>query len=308
MRDIISPFADREAVEFLFGRNPALKSLAHEFCAAFKDVTIAQSRHSGAVVSVLMDNGIEVAKLRVVDGGDFYTYSSPFFVKKAKKSARSEKDTRDAKTITGLIRTIIKNNEQPRIEPVYRSFEGAVRFAFNATGKSRDVYVDMSHEMRAYLVKRFVEGDRYPRDPARDSDLEKIYDHIITREREHEEGMLNLLRFSKGCKLIGIGEIDFEKGEYAYYVGSATASLDSKFQVDKATISDIQRRSDIFSDPNLAADVTIIRAYMETKSNTSKNAFGAPFADEYYSDIDIATGYQNREMLWVLIPNEPNAS
>lgn len=308
MRDIISPFADREAVEFLFGQHPALKSLAQEFCAAFKDVSVAQNRNGGAAVSVLMDNGIEVGKLRVVDGGEFYTYSSPHIVKKAKKSARSERDTRDAKTITGLIKAVIKNNEQPRIEPVYKSFERAVRYAFHATGATKDVYVEMSHEMRAYMVKRFVEGDKYPRDPVRDSEVEKLYDNIVAREREQHESRKNIVRFSKGCKLIGISEVDYHKGEYAYYVGSATANLDSKFQVDKVVISDIQRRSDIFSDPNLVADMTIIKAYIETKPNTSKNAFGVPFADEYYSDIDVATGYENREMLWVLIPNEADGS
>lgn len=308
MRDIISPFADREAVEFLFGQHPALKSLAQEFCAAFKDVSVAQDRHGTVGVSVLMNNGIEVGKLRAVAGGEFYTYSSPHLVKKAKKSARSEKDTRDAKTITGLIKAVIKNNEQPRIEPVYKSFERAVRYAFHATGTTKDVYVEMSHEMRAYMVKRFVEGDKYPRDPVRDSEVEKLYDNIVAREREQHESRKNIVRFSKGCKLIGISEINHEKGEYAYYVGSAMANLDGKFQVDKVVISDIQRRSDIFSDPSLVADMTIIKAYMETKPDTGRNAFGVPFRDEYYSDIDVATGYENREMLWVLIPNEADGS
>jgi len=309
MRDIISPFADREAVEFIFGQHPALKSLAQEFCAAFKDVAVAQSKN-GAAVSVLMNNGIEIASLSTdkYNGDLYYRYEAPHIVKNAKRSARANTNTRDASTITGLIKAIIKNKEQPRLEPVYKSFERAIRYAFHATGTTKDVYVEMSHEMRAYMVKRFVEGDKYPRDPVRDSEVEKLYDNIVAREREQHESRKNIVRFSKGCKLIGISEIDYQRGEYAYYVGSATANLDSKFQVDKVVISDIQRRSDIFSDPSLVADMTIIKAYMETKPNTGKNAFGVPFADEYYSDIDIATGYENRNMLWVLIPNEPNVS
>ena len=310
MRDIISPFADREAVEFIFAQHPALKSLAQEFCAAFKDVTVAQSKSGGASVAVLMGNGITVASLGVdrYNGDLFYRYTSEHFVRKLKKSMRANKDTRDASTITGLIKAIIKNKEHPFIEPVYNSFTRAIVYAFNASSKSRDVYVEMSHELRAYLVKRFVDGDKHPRDPQQDGQLEKLYDGIVEREREQISGRENIIRFSKGCKLIGIAEIDYSKSEYAYFIGNVTAHLNGKFGVDKVVIEGLQRQPDIFACQNLAADAAIIKAYMETKPGASKNAFGVPFSDEYYPDIDIATGYENRHMLWLLIPNEPNGS
>jgi len=303
--NIISKFGDRELTKTRLENNDALRNMALEFCATFKNVSVCASLNSQSLshVDILMDNGLHAGSLYVTKdyNGEFYQYTSDVFVSKQKATGRANKQTRDSKTITGLIKAVTKNKEWPQYDGLYRSFRRGLSYAFNATCPGRPAQIDLSSELAGALVVSYIEktdiSGQY------DATLLAKYDELMRKRREYMEGADAFKRFAKGCKVVAISQRT-HAGPHTYYVGNVSATLDSRGGIQDINLIHFHRYDFISECDLVAADMAIIKTYMQDKIKDAFNPLHIPFADKYYPEIDIATGYDNREMLWVLIPHE----
>lgn len=300
--NIISKFGDIEAAKARLNNNVGLRNLAVEFCSTFKNVRVIASGSSATQLYLVMDNGLPAGLLSVNrdPDGDYYCYSSSIFVNKQKATGRANKDTRDSKTITGLIKAVTKNREWPQYPQLYKSYERGLKYAFNATLPSSDARVDVNSDVLNALLINYVEKSGVG---IHSDTIEAKYDELMRKRRERIEGDKIYKRFVSGCKLIGISSVN---GQSSYYVGNVSAKLNVKGDnLEEINLIHLQRYNYLSECDEVAADMAIIKTYMQAKHpNENWNSFHIPFSDKFYPEMDIATGYENREMLWVLIPHE----
>lgn len=301
--NIISKFGDIEATKTRLNNNVGLRNLAVEFCTTFKNVRVGAINNSASAISLVMDNGLPAGLLSVNRDrdGDYYCYSSSIFVNKQKSTGRANKDTRDSKTITGLIKAVTKNKEWPQYPRLYKSYERGIRYAFSATVPRSDARVDVGSDVLNALLINYVEKNGVGLHGAT---IEAKYDELMRKRKERDEGTQVYKRFLKGCKIVGINSDG--QGRSTYYVGNVSATLDPKGNdINEINIIHLRGYNYITECDEVAADMAIIKTYMQGKyPNENWNPFYIPFADRFYPEIDVSTGYENREMLWVLIPHE----
>lgn len=301
--NIISKFGDIEAAKTRLNNNVGLRNLAVEFCTTFKNVRVITGGNIGAShINLVMDNGLPVGMLGVNRNGDgdFYIYRSDVFVSKQKSTGRSDKTTRDSKTITGLIKAVTKNKEWPQYPRLYKSYERGLRYAFNATMPRHDVRVDVNPDVLNALLINYVDRTGVG---VYDATITSKYDELMRKRQERIESDKIYKRFTRGCKLVGISGSD---RQFSYYVGNVSAKLNAKCDdVEEINLIHLQRYDYLSECDEVAAEMAIIKTYMQGKHpNENWNPFHIPFSDKFYPEMDIATGYENRDMLWVLIPHE----
>lgn len=301
--NIISTFGDKESTKNRLMNNEGLRKLCVEFCSTFKNVRVmASSGSSAAQLQLVMDNGLHAGLLTVSrdSDGDFYAYSSSIFVNKQKATGRANKNTRDSKTITGLIKAVTKNKEWPMYAKLYKSYERGLNYAFNATLSRTDARIDVSSDVLNALIINHVERNGVG---IHNATIEAKYDELMLKRQQCAESDKTFKRFANGCKLVGINA--HNNGQCAYYVGNVSAELDKKgTTVDEIKLIHLQRYDYLTECDEVAADMAIIKTYMQAKHpNENWNPLHIPFSDKFYPEMDIATGYENREMLWVLIPH-----
>ena len=302
--NIISNFGDKESTKNRLMYNDNLRKLCVEFCSTFKDVRVmASSGSNAAQLQLVMDNGLHAGLLTVNrdTDGDFYAYSSDIFVNKQKATARANKETRDSKTITGLIKAVTKNKEWPMYAKLYKSYERGLNYAFNATRNRTDARVDVGTDVLNALIINHVERNGVG---IHDATIVAKYDELMLKRQQCAESDKTFKRFANGCKLVGINA--HTTSQCAYYVGNVSAELNKAGDtVEEIKLIHLRRYDYLAECDEVAADMAIAKTYMQGKyPNENWNPLHIPFSDKYYPDIDIATGYENREMLWVLIPHE----
>lgn len=298
--NIISKFGDTEFTKTRLDNNAGLRNLALEFCSTFKNVRVIADKNGGAhQLNVVMDNGLPAGMLAVSRDreGDYYVYKSDVFVRKQKATGRADKTTRDSKTITGLIKAVVKNQESPQYSRLFKSYERGLRYAFNATMPRGSMRVEIGDEVLNALLINYVERSGVG---AHDEIIRDKYDELLRKRQERIENDKTYKRFLNGCKLVGI-----HNGS-SFYVGNVSATLTSRGdEIDNINLIHLQRYDYLSECDEVAAEMAIIKTYMQGKfPNENWNPFHIPFSDKFYPEMDIATGYENREMLWVLIPHE----
>jgi hypothetical protein len=306
--NIISEYGNKEFARTKLETNERLRNLALEFCSTFKNVRVSSTDNNKTkTIQLVMENGLTAGHLAVNSDayGGYYTYSSDAFVKKSKATSRANKQTRDSKTITGLIKAVVKNKEWPQYTQLYESFDRGIRYAFQAT-LDRDLpYVDVNRDTLSAMIINHVEGNGLGGLGIHDAIIREKYDELMLKRQKSQDGKRTFNRFVAGCKLIGISS-PYGNSECTYYVGSVSAALDKGGDtIDKINLIHLQRYNYLTECDLVAGDMAIIKTYMQGKNpNADNNPFYIQFGDRYYPDIDVATGYENREMLWVLIPYE----
>ena len=302
----LSEFSDTNLVEQTLNQNSRLANLAFEFCNKFNMKLIEHpSAHAGLGVpkkiNVITNSGVTIGALSVGEGsdGEYYVYHSNF-ISKERSSKRSDSRSRDAGKISTLLRALAKYNDIPPEHTVMTKLTGGLRYAYRATqitDKPRlEVTNDLAITMAEYILK--INEDNLTNNL---SDLKVRYDEYAKQKAKNEKGRALFERFAEGSTSICI----FNTGRTPYYVVCDTA-YDAK--KDDITFTGQHKRVKSLSEvPELVSDVAIIKAYFDTHKNehdAGNNELGVPRRDKYYEDIDIATGYSESELMWVILPKK----
>jgi hypothetical protein len=306
--NIISTYANAEAVKNTLEHNEDLRKLALEFCSTYKTFIDCDSNSSNRV-KVMFENGLDAGHIGIGWHGServkYYYYQSSVFVKKERVSVRADKSTRDSSSITGLMRAIAKNKEQPDMQMLLRSFSKGIKFALNTVKQGVTEGIAVNDKLTEDMLVRCVEGTINESEFL--LEIKSLYHLLMNRREDAKSRQQDFLRFARGCRAVGIKCLSETNKQCIYYVGSVNATTDpSDRHIDSMTVHSFQRYNDISACEAVAADLAIVKPYMTSLAfrGSINNPIGIPYDDRYYPDVDIATGYEDRNMLWVLIPNE----
>lgn len=302
----LSEFADTNLVEQTLDNQPRLANLAFEFCSKFNTKLIEHpaAHASGGTpgkIHVITNSGITIGALSVGEDsdGEYYVYHSNF-ISKERSSKRSDSRSRDAGKISTLLRALANNKDIPPEQIVMTKLTGGLRYAYRAidsSGRARlEVTNDLAITMAEYILK--INEDNLTNNL---EDLRVRYDDYAKQKAKNERGRALSKRFAEGSTSICI----FTTGRAPYYVVCDSAYDEKK---DDITFTGAPKRVKSLSEvPELVSDVAIIKAYFDTHKNehdAGNNELGVPRRDKYYEDIDIATGYSESDLMWVIIPKK----
>ena len=292
MLNIISQYADPAAIETKLANDKNLAKLAYEFCSEFKLVV---SEHASAKKLTIENSyGIPMGNIGTgTDGGDtFFTYTSEC-VKKERGSGRSNSSTRDSKSISSLIKVIKKKKEEPSVEGVLNYLASPMRYALGSLNKRELPRVSMDTEHAIALIESVILDKKLNPDYI-ETFREQHAAYLKTMEK-FKDGEKHSARFHRGFTLVSLhGE---SSATTHYLVGDATADSDGKTTIQ----GNLKRYNSLYDSP-LAPTVAIIAAHFGNKHAVG-NELKIPRADQYYEDIDVASGYMGDGFV-VLIPKE----
>ena len=300
----ISPFADADLVAKTLDSSPRLESLAFDFCSKFgTQLAEHPNANSGSYkrINVMTDLGITIGALAVGSDsdGEYYLYHSNF-IKKERGSRRSDARSRDASKISTLLRTIASNGDVPDPDSVMDKFTGGLRYAYRAMQGNTNARLEVTNSLTIAMAEHIlkINEDNLTNNLG---ELTLRYEEYAKQRDKNEKSQALAGRFAEGTTSIAI----FDTGTRPYYVVCNTVY---DYEKDKATFIGAPKRVNSLSEiPELISDIAIIRAYFETHRNDhdmGSNDLGAPRRDRYYEDIDIATGYSEAGMMWVILPKK----
>lgn len=309
--EFISPFTKNESkVHAHMERYPELRRAVTEMCHEFNlhvDVPTMQP-DSVMSASLLTSDGIFAGTLSRhrryddhVSGDDYFLYKSPL-VQKERSSARSSKDARDAKKITGIISALKKNKEVPTTDALAKQWNNSLRYAFISVlnyGDRTKKSVHLEDDTTLALVRMFIENDKVTVETHRNK-LETAYQAYLDNVAKQKTSEETFKRFSSGCTAIGVfpDQVNIDKKIYIV--------CDAEYDSGKgSTVKNPQRFSSLTDSP-VAADAAIFRTYAQGKDwFDNSNELGLPSRDKYLDDLDMSMGFMNTNNgIWLIIPKQ----
>lgn len=254
-----------------------------------------------------------------------YMYKSSLV---SKERSRGSRDERTSKKIATLLRTIDKEEEAPTDSKLdYRELHGiaAAYLSINDALRNSSTKVEVTGQVADALAKHFLGVDVTGVEQFR-GDIQKAYDKYVEQRKLIKDCKETEKRFKSGARAIamvrdGMGIANWaanydasgqplpKHGEVCYFLYTEVHWDDTRpGGAQGKIVFDVPvKRYDRLEDiPGLAVDIAIIKAGMEGKNTAKKNdPLFLPVTDEYYPDLDIATGYQHYTGMWVLIPTTP---
>lgn len=313
MVNIISAWADMQKTEEVLRNNSELNKLAHEFIARFKGFYVSECyKHNKEAVTdrldLLTEKGLWAGTLIVdrvyVDGKQIpcYMFSSPS-IKKQRSSSHSDNRTRDSIKITGLLKSIEKNNEVPSEKTIYKEFGGGIGYAFASLTNRRIDTPSVNKNLAIEVFKRFVGKDSTPLPISMQEQVNQVLNEYQKAMVASAANASLYARYSKGSTLIAWG-----RGAKPHYlVGTCRLDIKNGQRTDDMSalvISDLTRHSTIADTPHAGLAVMFREYFKGTNYHDEDNEFGFGFHDHYHEDIDAACGYTGGQYCWILIPNE----
>ena len=300
--DYISQFADVDATQLRMDENPKLKSLAMQVCHEFN---LRVDRHKEVHrLQLLTEHGLPVGNVSVIkdyrrDNESYYEISMPEIISKEKSSARSDRSSRDSDKVATLLKSIKKNKEQPTLEKLTKNYLQCLYYALQRVGEAGKPDIQIRNDVALSAIK-YALGIDMMGVQLHTAKLQEIYDQYMKEVQTLSSAKDNQDRYHKGCTAIGIvgHRWNNDSGKVYYLVGEVVADDNSslKFQGNLTRYSTL-------TDTEHAATAAMIRTYMQgSKHIDGSNDLGIPWADHYYDEIDIATGYSGNTGLWALIP------
>lgn len=307
MTNIISEWADMQKTEAILNSNPELNKLVREFTARFKGFTVSESygyndTHNTDRVLLLNEAGVECATLKVdrgyVDGKQvpIYMFSSPS-VKKERSSRFSDSHTRDSTKITGLLKSIEKNNDLPTKESIYKEFSAGIGYAFSQLQTREMDTPRLGAQQTIEVLKRFTGRDTTALPGSLMEEVNKVLDQYEKKLVHDKTSNVNLFRFGSGCTVIGWG-----RGAKSHYL-VGTSRLDDPTGSLKVTVSGMARYKTLADTPHAGLAVMIREYFKGTDLYEADNELGFKFHDKYHNDMDVSCGYSGSKYCWILIPN-----
>ena len=299
--DYISQFANQDATQEQIENNPKLKSLAMQVCHEF-NLRVHQHKEAHKL-GILTEQGLPVGYISVIkdyrDGEFYYEVSMPDIISKEKSSARSDRNSRDSDKVTTLLKSIKKNKEIPTTEKLTKNYLQCLFYALQRVGEAGKPDIAIRNDVALSAIK-YALGIDTMGVQLHTAKLQEIYDQYMKQVQELSSAKDNHNRYLKGCTAIGIaGNRWHEAGKAYYLVGNVGADDDGNL----AFQGGLTRYASL-ADTEHAPMAAMIRTYMQGSEHRSDNSndLGIPWADHYYNQIDIATGYTGNTGLWALIP------
>jgi len=298
--DYISQFANRDATQEQIDNNPKLKSLAMQVCHEF-NLRVHQHKEAHKL-GILTEQGLPVGNISVIkdyrDQEYFYEISMPDIISKEKSSARSDRNSRDSDKIATLLKSIKKNKEIPTMDKLSKTYLQCLFYALQRVGEAHKPEVTVRNDVALSAIK-FALGIDTMEVQLHTAKLQEIYDQYMKSVSELSNAQSNQARYLKGCTAIGMAGGRWSDSNKPYYlVGNVGADEDGNL----AFQGNLTRYATL-TDTEHAPTAAMVRTYMQGHKNGSgNNDLGIPWADRYYHEIDIATGYTGSSGLWALIP------
>lgn len=232
------------------------------------------------------------------DGEDVYRYRVTLpTIKKQKASANSDRDTRDSVSIATLIRSIKTNKEEPTSERLLATLQDGMKYTMRAVANAGRGKPHLTYGSdTAVAVTRFVLGLDSDLPNMYISEIQNMFDKFQSDMQLFEAANNDYARYARGVTLVGIS---YSGNKPHYLVADATFNTQkSHFELQGG-----MKRYNSLADSPLAATAVMIKTYMQGQPHYEKNNdLGLIWNDKFYQEIDIATGYCNRDHLWVAIP------
>lgn len=312
MTNIISAWADTQKTEEVLNNNPELKKLVHEFTARFKGFFVSEMYSNNKIhpnaVSVLTENGLVAGSLTVdstiADGKRVpcYMFSSSS-IRKERSSRNSDNRTRDSIKITGLLKSIEKNNEVPSVKTIYKEFSGGIAYAFGSLAERKTRIPSVQNDLAIEVLKRFSGRDSTPLPISLQEQVNKVLDEYQKAMTLHESAMATFERYAKGCTLIAWG-----RGVKPHYlVGTCRQDIQEgqrASDTSRLVIGDLVRYNTLADTPHAGLAVMFREYFKNSNHSDEDNEMGFAFHDQYHEDIDVSCGYSGGQYCWILIPNE----
>ena len=309
IENIISPYADREKTRTHLNNHINLTQFALEFCHAFNVKVGVNEMARGGSLRVYTPNGFEAGVLftNTDREGLFYVYKSEL-VDKQKSSKRSGRDERDGSKPANVIAAVKRNKEQPDEKALIEQQKPAMKYAVNSitygTGRSHTISLTASEALAAVeYILGIKDGLAFA---ATKDALEDKYNEYQRKLETLDMSHVTQKRFMEGCHVIGIrrGNVSTsDSGPSAmYYLVGEAKFAEVNGQIQTEIQGSLKRYATLADHPELCTVAPIIRTYFQGRPNKENNDLGTPQNDAYYGDIDVASGYQNGSMTWVLIP------
>lgn len=308
--DFISQYAkDESKIQAVVERFPELGRAAAEMCHAFGlkvDVNV-HLPDTIPTINLLTNDGFAAGVLSQKSmygsprGKDDYFHYTSGLVCKERASARSDKMSRDATKVTGIINALKKNREAPTPENISRLWSQSLRYAFTTIRESRrgSYRIDLTDEQKLSLLKLFIDGDKMSVEANREN-LQRVYDEYRQNIASVKDLEATTQRFSEGCTAIGVLPNPVDHESVIYVVGDAT--YDDKTGETKTQNA---RRYETLSDSPVSTEAVIMRTYAQGQNwFDSDNELGVPMRDMYIEDLDMSMGYINGNR-WLIIPKRP---
>lgn len=310
--NIISQFADANAVQNIFSHSPELERFAFEFCKEFNcavenpsEVNMLRSR---PFINLVTQDGLPVGTLTVDPTGDHdkngkripvYFYDSPA-VQKAKGSARANRHCRDSTSIKSIITAVKKNKETPSHDSLVKSYANGINYAFSSIKRSqRAVRLDLDANEALALILSYLELDKNSM-RIYDASVKEKYKQFLVSQEKYMDSETTFKRFCEGSYLIGWLQNDHHEPSYYVVAEVAAQNSDLTFQTP------LKRYKTLMDCPEIAHHVPIIAAWASGYSNKNEdNELKLPRNDHYYPEVDVASGYSTRSEMWYLIPKKP---
>lgn len=297
----ISQFANEALTQQQMDDNPKLKSLAMQMCHEF-NLRVHQTSEAHKL-NLLTERGLPVGNLSVIkdyrNSEFYYEVSMPDIIQKEKSSARSDRNSRDSDKVATLIKSIKKNKEIPTEEKLTRNYLQCLYYALMRVGEAHQPSVSIHNDVALSAIK-FALGIDTIGVQLHTAKLQEIYDQYMKSVNELSSAKNNQTRYLKGCTAIGIVGNRWHNDTHKpyYLVGDVAGNADNNL----AFQGNLTRYASL-ADTEHAPITAMIRTYMQgSKHPEGSNELCVAWADRYYDEIDIATGYTGSSGLWVLIP------
>lgn len=242
--------------------------------------------------------GCSVAKDTSKSGENAYRYYLTLpTISKEKASANSDRDTRDSVSLATLIRTIKKNAEEPTAEKLLRAMNDGMKYTMRAVANASHGKPRLSFDSDTSLaVARFILGVDSSLPNMYISNLQDKFNKFQSEMQSFEAANADYARYTRGVTLVCVNN---STNKVHYLVGDATFDNSN----DRFDIQGGLKRYNSLSESPIADLAVMIKAYMQgTPQFDSGNDLGIVRTDRYFPEIDVATGYQRHQELWVAIP------
>ena len=297
----ISQFANEALTQQQMDDNPKLKSLAMQMCHEF-NLRVHQTNEAHKL-NLLTERGLPVGNLSVIkdyrNSEFYYEVSMPDIIQKEKSSARSDRNSRDSDKVATLIKSIKKNKEIPTEEKLTKNYLQCLYYALMRVGEAQQPSVSIHNDVALSAIK-FALGIDTMEVQLHTAKLQEIYDQYMKSVNELSSAQNNQARYLNGCTAIGIVGNRWHNDTHKpyYLVGDVAGNADNNL----AFQGNLTRYASL-ADTEHAPITAMIRTYMQgSKHPEGSNELCVAWADRYYDEIDIATGYTGSSGLWVLIP------
>lgn len=306
---ICSPYTNAETLaSTLDHSHPNFKRGVFDICAAFNYYADCPEKAAPArnYVKLLTQNGWLAGTLSY--NKDYSAEDSHFkfrspLIKKARSDGRSDRSERAANKMKDLIKVLRMKKEIMTNELAFMNEVRAMQYAFgqvdNKLERNPPPVIVLRDEMVVAVSRAILHDAPFPE--MLRPHMTALYKDYQDKYAIYEEMSSSKQRF-QNCTAIGILQVSETKSHY--FVGKVqrikTGSGSGAYKIE--TQGPMKRYVSL-DEAGLGAQGAIIRTYMQGKAHhDTSNELYIRRSDEYYEEIDVATGYCGETLTWALLP------